>query len=574
LIDENENENSPNEIIVQSKLILGEKLKNPYSVENMQRALVSLNNTTKSNASLTPSHYYVRFLPDNYQQMEILNEDSLLILFEYPLDYEILQFGQYYHDPEIPDDKITWQYTVVEIDYTFPDVKYEILEDLYLPEEDERTIEIQSLKLTGNYHKSDFKSANARYYPSGYLKIEDDVNHSDLALINVKVKIRNWFTLDDPYTNSNGYFIATKSFGGDVDITVQFENLKCRIRSTLINISGTADIKLANEVTSLKMVICRDNRNTTSNPLPSGYSSFKDDKGWAWATTFNAIQEYWAYCYSNSVGRPPYEIRVWVNRNSDKEHSGACPLFHLGHAFYNLNMDNFWDFALNYLYIPLSNSLLQVYDTFLPDIIVSYGKDNTNSAYLSELVFHEFGHASHYVKVGNDFWNKLLNYEVTSYVNTIFTYKSVYGDGTGTNYNIAGLAESWAYHIGWSFLKLKYTTNPIMLSSAQENFYPYERGITNSYWDASWSGNKVAYFKGWIPAGIMYDLIDNSYEYIRGTYPDSYYDNASGYTNAKIFNALDDDVEGITAFRDNLLDENSNLDSDDVLDLFEAYYFD
>lgn len=78
---------------------------------------------------------YVRFLPKDSLELNILEKDSTLVLFDYPLDHEIEQDGEHYHDPELPEDQISWRYTVVKPDYQFPEeIEHEILSDLFIPE--------------------------------------------------------------------------------------------------------------------------------------------------------------------------------------------------------------------------------------------------------------------------------------------------------------------------------------------------------------------------------------------------------------------------------------------------------
>lgn len=85
-----------------------------------------------------PTHYYVKFYPSTEEQYEVLDSDSLLNLSEVPLDYEIVQDGNFYHDKSVPPDGVTYQYSAVPIDFKFYDtIKYEILDTLYIPEEDE-----------------------------------------------------------------------------------------------------------------------------------------------------------------------------------------------------------------------------------------------------------------------------------------------------------------------------------------------------------------------------------------------------------------------------------------------------
>ncbi|MCZ8355684.1 MAG: hypothetical protein O9340_13175 [Cyclobacteriaceae bacterium] len=133
---------------------LGKKLKNPFSVANMQQAYKSL---LEKNAGarvkdleIRPTHLYVRYLPPNQALYDTLINDSTLYLEDYPLDYEVIEQGEYYHDPSIPEGLPTYQYTSVPIDYVPPTgVAFEVLDELYLPKED-TTLEDESGRLSQN----------------------------------------------------------------------------------------------------------------------------------------------------------------------------------------------------------------------------------------------------------------------------------------------------------------------------------------------------------------------------------------------------------------------------------------
>ena len=133
--------------------ILGKKLKNPYTVSNMRKAARKVQqdrakghiliDTADDNAQIIAtsaavpvSHLYLKFKPKSEQELDILLSDSNLILYEYPLDQEIENLGNYYRDPDIPDDQPTPQYCSVPVDYALPSgVEYEILDSLFIPEE-------------------------------------------------------------------------------------------------------------------------------------------------------------------------------------------------------------------------------------------------------------------------------------------------------------------------------------------------------------------------------------------------------------------------------------------------------
>ena len=83
------------------------------------------------------------------------------------------------------------------------------------------------------------------------------------------------------------------------------------------------------------------------------------------------------------------------------------------------------------------------------------------------------------------------------------------------------------------------------------------------------SGAMVSW-EGWIPTGLMQDLIDNNADFLRT----GFRDNVTGYSHQDLFDALDSDVRSPQQFRNRLLGENGNRDRTYVLTLFEAYFWD
>ena len=63
--------------------------------------------------------------------------DTTLTLFDFPLDYEITQSGDYYQDPTLKKP-FTWYYTTVKPGYIpHIGIRYEVLENLFIPEHSE-----------------------------------------------------------------------------------------------------------------------------------------------------------------------------------------------------------------------------------------------------------------------------------------------------------------------------------------------------------------------------------------------------------------------------------------------------
>ena len=115
-------------------IVLGGQLEDPYSVENMSEALASLYPTKAGRVVLPATDLYVRFLPENDAQWQRLRELGVEML-DHPVDYEIVREGDWYHDPSLPEDRITWQYAVVPRDFRFPPgIRHELLEECYIPD--------------------------------------------------------------------------------------------------------------------------------------------------------------------------------------------------------------------------------------------------------------------------------------------------------------------------------------------------------------------------------------------------------------------------------------------------------
>ncbi len=276
---------------------LGKKLKNPYTVYNMQTAYNNITgNVTKyknaDEVKVIKTHLYVRFLPESEVELALWKKDKHLELFDYPLDYELEEGGTYYHDPSVPEDQITWQYCTVKKNYNFPTENYEIIEELYLPEEEGNKFKeliseyfwnaliSETLRITGNLKKTGKVSG---WHPSGKIRVWDSeigttvtswiqvfdhyeyyncnsgnngekadsikttkaalckravyisvpntsITGSYIPVVGCKVRAVNWFHVEIDYTDANGNFYIADDFTNSVDYSIKWEDPKWDIR--------------------------------------------------------------------------------------------------------------------------------------------------------------------------------------------------------------------------------------------------------------------------------------------------------------------------------------------------------
>jgi len=145
-------ENSVKQALIdqgEKEIVLGAKIENPYSVENMRKAyenLMSAQNKGSSNIlrragesiNISTNHHYVRFWCDSVSDKDKLS--NLDIEFsDFPLDREISEKGEFFmeEDTSTQDYKGSWVYTSLSKDFDYKSVglKHEILEDLFLFEQ-------------------------------------------------------------------------------------------------------------------------------------------------------------------------------------------------------------------------------------------------------------------------------------------------------------------------------------------------------------------------------------------------------------------------------------------------------
>ena len=118
---------------------------NPYLPENMQLAFDSMKTklyesfpsaraaTEAIEIDFSANNKYVRFLPADSIEFDSLMSYEDLALFDYPLDLPIIQQGEYTAVPA-NEAGFNWLYGVVPLDFEFPPITYETINEVFLPE--------------------------------------------------------------------------------------------------------------------------------------------------------------------------------------------------------------------------------------------------------------------------------------------------------------------------------------------------------------------------------------------------------------------------------------------------------
>ena len=313
--------------------VLGKKLENPYTVANMQRAWDNLYGEQRKE-TISASHYYIKFIPRNEDDLSLLHNDTLLDLYQYPLDYEIIEGSTTYQDPTVPEGTPTPLYVSVPVNHKIPDVDYVVLEELFIPEELENTngkfpyVELlkEAYRITNNVYSDD--DTRDEWTPSGKITAWDDSKGVFVPVNNLKVKARRWFTTHTGITGIDGQnpgcFVCDGSFSGKANYSLDFERYDFEIRDGWLSTATINGPEKKGEWTL-------DIYNTETR---------------FWATIFRAAEHYY---FGNIKGlrRPPQnafwntqlKIRAHYenSENYDGYHSPALRFLGLGSAIHIYN---------------------------------------------------------------------------------------------------------------------------------------------------------------------------------------------------------------------------------------------
>lgn len=219
-------------------IVLGDTISDPYKLENMQKAFRNIDDGNTPISGVKANHRYVRVLPADRDELDALEADTNLLLFDYPLHYEIVVHGSYYHDPTVSDSTLTWLYSVVPLNYQFPaGTNEELLYYVYIPPTEYKSdfydrLEDEAYRVVGYEDEGvDGSKATTSWIPSAYIKAWDDIANCQIPLKGVKV-VANYITkIGVGFTNSNGRCEVNKNFTHKVHYRIKWESGFWDIRS-------------------------------------------------------------------------------------------------------------------------------------------------------------------------------------------------------------------------------------------------------------------------------------------------------------------------------------------------------
>ncbi|MEJ7693184.1 hypothetical protein [Daejeonella sp.] len=598
---------------IERQTVLGGQLTNPYLIPNMQQAYSNLGIT---NVTVNITNLYVRFKPSDIDQLDVLNstmETQNLELFDTPVDFLVTYEGDYYQDPSIPEEEITWQYAVVPPNFQFPTgILYETLAQIHIPGDNYTAVETEAERLAAVQNpnnsalSSNTTSRSGRIrpqsapdcgpgynwdailrecvpyegqppspapdaaVPAGNILVYDTQNQTNRPVRKATIVARRWFKIERGYTDNSGHYQMTKRFKNKVRVNVKFKNSDAEIR-------GVRGIRLWQMISPIKKTIGVFNGDADKGDISYTFPVFADasSKGrlyWAGATSHNAVQDYREYAVQEGIGQPPTGIHIFMNRYF----SGMTPMLHkrfiddLPHEIIEqmLMPKNLWGSiagGINALAFVLKHQV---------DMAVSYRYGTSDE--LKETMYHELTHAAQYEALGNNWYHQFVDAEVNAVKRTILFDKDYnpYGRSTGPDAAVIALGESWAYYMGHYLADRQYGTSAgCQIEQDGGSLWCNSSGTGHPHLDVleAFNPNLQSDPFQWIPQGLFHDLRDTSNEIKPNTGPVN--DGVSGYTNSQFFNAFQSDIFSLQDYRNKLLLQNGNNQGSQVTSLFSEYNY-
>jgi hypothetical protein len=463
-----------------NEIVLGKHIGMSNSLKNIKKSMTKHGYITKS-GELEANAVYVKITPSSPDEIAFIDTGSNFAIYDYPLDYEILEEGDYYIEPDIQDTLYNPRYAIVEdVDDIPVNVQYEVEEELRMPEtEEEEAAYLYTQLLTGEIELPEgidtmgyIEENKAGWYPNLRIVLNQNGVLKNMSNIMLRIGARTYTT------DANGKVQCKKHYG-QIKVESRFYNSIAKVRKGFYEFIGIDRYD----------VIKRVNPSGSMITIQITKDGVENTDVWHKATIYESILKYNSYCSQNDIQQAD-DLNIWT---SPSIISAGCPLFRrLGgvnftmlHTFVQAFITGL-DFGTSTLDGLLINHLT-------PDILMTeleYTMDYDLYA------FHELSHFSHAVKRGWSFWHTVVNSEVWNMTHAPYL-KDPYKNGnypTVAEARYIALAESWAY-----FMATKIGQD-YDYSVSHEYFYPR----TIPYYQVPYDK-----FKGWIPNGVYWDMLDN-----------------------------------------------------------------
>ena len=363
-----------------------------------------------------------------------------------------------------------------------------------------------------------------------------------------------WLGLKQTWTDANGCWHIDHREKGKAYMWVVFKNNDLRIRSGLGSTWNIAYL-----VAPIWDYIGQFGGGTYNN-IEVNYTMWdqqgsKAHRRWGAANIMNALPDFRNRITNDGFNAPPSDLDIFLIM--DGPTSNAAMLDHMSENPLNAIIDaGFFD-IFGFSNNPPFGDLLEspVAEALFWDLIFNVNLNNSDDLY--ELLYHEFFHASHFDRVGSEYWSFLFIAEALA---------GGWGNENSLDAGRIALCESIAEHIGWTYTHDRYGVNNSLLGITWETRLEEIRNRILNH----------------VPIGIYHDLKDGMNGMMnacdRLSSPPTprcgpIVDNVSNFTDAQMLSLLQSNVETVDEYLTLLstfitTTGNNQADYDDLLNSY------
>jgi hypothetical protein len=611
-----------------TKTVIKTPRQNPYAVENIKASYEAV---MKSTYVSKTTHKYVVFSPTNAAELDILDDQDLLLI-DYPWTSEVVQAGNYYHEPKDSND-IPLLYTIVEHDYSFPSgIQYEVIDELDLSDYSSAIMEEAYIRTQNqNFFEDSYKTlkmceegggpiiidepevcgpsgegssdgfiindCGCEIYqdirkPGGCVRV-DDTQLNALGDVNNFTGVRRicvfardgWFKLKKTYTEDNGCWKVNSRFSGNGWFYFRLRSEKRgRVRSDIMPFpTVTSAVRLTTgKIVGPKFNDIQVNVDRRGTPFTSTGSQFQDAliekkffELWSGCTVNNALHEFHDFAIAEGISAPPPNLNILVNGGQTR--GFASMLGQLGqHNFLNAVTIGAANAALvdsdflEFMGIVVGRSVVALLLPISDPAIRTFVGDVTIGVDFND---SDAMKRLAYHEIGHS--SHFQNVGSAYWLNLIRAEVQAGGHGNefGPDAGLIALVESWPEHIAVSILSQRYSpTNTVTLTSAGANFPTWPNRLEFIH------NESVSH----VPIGLFNDLIDPISTSLETTIDRNQrnrisptinfvQDEVTGFSNQDIDQILNSSTESISDFRQAILTFSRGNNVNDIIDLFNDY---
>ena len=569
---------------VQNKKIELSVTTNPYSLKNVKKAKVALTNKNSANKNSVdaiddlPKYVYFKFDPNNLQSdiARLLESDSTVKLLDFPFANMAIYNDSFALDEtkaaELNDGNV---YGVTNIENSILQtlaaseaIHTSLLDTLVLIPEEDTALQFQALAEAG---VSEAQINEYRFRlcffkrPHGYVKYWDnDLNNGNGQLEPVR-RMGVWALVFgipvNAFTDDNGYYSIPWRFSIGTIMGTIAKNERVNVKpfntvggwvvTSLIQVLVVGSVHIKGWVSSCTM----------RNDVNFEFIEHKQNR--YWSQILNAYAFHYDYCSNDGIESTPEGMICyahWADKAGVDEKDGigdaSTPLW--GHMNYgaltleaivndlfggNLNLAGNFPNLFNVMTGIVPDNYLRVCGTREPEDYCSR---------LAQTEFHELGHASQFLKVGERWYEEMQKGEILS-------GSSSYGNPGDFAWGKVQVAESWAEFIGTEYARRRYGDFGFKRSAMLGN--PYINFTNLNQEKEDWFHSR------WIPSGIYYDLIDKD-----NLNPlEDVWDMVSSSNIANIYSVFSPSTENMCDYRVQFISAYPGYNTSDIRTMFNHY---